>query len=113
MQVLTEVNGKKVLKEYFLDSYEEGVFIVSRKATDFDKIQLKTFDNYLLELKRKYPEGAKIISRKYPEKLPYGQKTLSGQLTIEVPLINQNSKRLSEFQKLADMRKIKLVFESE
>ena len=113
VDVLVEIKGKKVMKQYFLDSYEEGVSIVSRKATDFDKIQLKTFDNYLLELKRKYPVGAKITSQKYPNELPLGKKTLQGELTIEVPIINKNSTRLKEFQKLADERGVKLVFETE
>lgn len=112
VDVVLEVKGKKVIKQYFLDSYQEGVAIVSRKATDFNKIQLKTFEGYCNELLKKYPVGAKITTAKDG----YGSivnKTLQGTPTIEVPKINELSSRLKEFQEIADKYKIKLVFEAE
>lgn len=105
------IKGKKQIKQYFLDSYSHGKHIVSRKATDFNKIKLKTFEGYLLELKKKYPVGAKITSIKDAKDL--SGKVLEGKLTIEVPFSNKASKRLKEFQDLADKHKIKLVFEPE
>jgi hypothetical protein len=112
VELLVEIKGKKVLKEYFLDSYQEGLAIVSRKATDFNKIQLKTFEGYCKELLNKYPAGAKITTAKegYDTIL---NKTLQGIPTIEVPKVNELSSRLKDFQAVADKYKIKLVFEAE
>ncbi len=112
IEVTIKVKGKYVVKEYFLDSYQEGVAIVSRKATDFNKIQLKTFEGYCNELLRKYPVGAKITTAKDGYENIVG-KTLQGIPTIEVPKINELSSRLEEFQKIADKYGIKLVFEVE
>ena len=64
VDVVVEIKGKKVTKQYFLDGYQEGVAIVSRKATNFNKIQLKTFEGYCKELLNKYPVGAKITTAK-------------------------------------------------
>ena len=112
VDVVVEVKGKEVIKQYFLDSYQEGISIVSRKATDFNKIQPKTFEGYCKELLNKYPVGAKITTAKdgYESII---NKTLQGTPTIEVPKINELSPRLKEFQAISDKYKIKLVFEAE
>jgi hypothetical protein len=102
------IDGKP--KKFRLDSYNEGLEIVSRKATDFDNIQLSTFESYLKELKKKYPEGAKITAPKYPE---LKGKLLKGKLKLEVPESNKLSPKLKEFQELAKKYKIEIVFESE
>jgi hypothetical protein len=104
------VDGK--VKKYRLDSYNEGLEIVSRKATDFDNIQLSTFEKYLNEMKLKYPEGAKITAPKY-EGLLEG-KVLKGKLKLEVPKANELSPRLNEFKLLAEKKYgIEIVFEPE
>ena len=112
VEVVVKVKGKDLVKEYFLDSYEEGMSIVSRKATDFNKITEETFKGYCNELLRKYPVGAKIATAKKDYNQLLG-KTLQGTPTIEVPKVNKMSSRLKEFQKIADEKGIKLVFESE
>ena len=55
-------NGKR------LDSYDPTAGeIISRKATDLDRIQEETFRGYLQELQDKYSVGETIRSNKYPE----------------------------------------------
>ena len=80
-----------------MDSYNDGLEIVSRKATDFNKIQLKTFDGYCKELLKKYPVGAKIVA----DNIELKGKLLKGKLKIEVPKSNELSKRLQEFKEIA------------
>lgn len=87
-----------------VDSYTHGSVIVERKATDFDKIKLKTFEGYLQSIKRKYPEGAKIVAN---DKEIRGL-SLEGKYKIEVPKSNETSKRLKEFQDLANSEKYKI-----
>src|SRR5690606_11358641 len=99
--------GKPV--RYRLDSYSPGTDIVSRKATDFNKIQLATFEKYCLELKNKYPVGSKIVANEPDIK----NTTLTGSLKIEVPKSNELSPRLSEFKAIAQKHGIELVFEPE
>jgi len=101
-------NGK--IKKYRLDSYNEGLEIVSRKATDFDQIQTSTFEGYLRELIKKYPPGTKITAPKYPE---LKGQTLQGKLKLEVPETNKTSKKLKEFEKLAKKYDIEIVFQPE
>jgi hypothetical protein len=112
-EVTIEVSLKDgKVKKYRLDSYNEGVEIVSRKATDFNNIQLETFEGYLKELKAKYPEGAKITAPKYGSRLE--NKVLKGQLKLEVPLSNKASSKVKEFTELAKNKYgIELVFEPE
>lgn len=83
--------------------------IVSRKATDFDNIQLSTFEGYLRELQRKYPEGAKIFAT--DDRIR--GKLLKGRHKIEVPASNQTSKRFQEFENLAKKYEIEIVLEPE
>ena len=55
-------NGKR------LDSYDpDAREIISRKATDLDKITEETYRGYLSEFSQKYSEGTKIRSNAYPE----------------------------------------------
>lgn len=104
------VDGK--VKKYRLDSYNEGLEIVSRKATDFDNIQLSTFEKYLNEMRLKYPEGAKITAPKYGTRLE--NKVLKGKLKLEVPRTNELSPRVNEFKALAQKKyNIEIVFEPE
>ena len=91
-------------RRFRVDSYTHGSVIVERKATDFDKIQLKTFEGYLQSIKRKYPNGAKIVADDETIK----GKLLNGVQKIEVPKSNLNSKRLKEFQDLANSEKYKI-----
>lgn len=101
-------------KRFRLDSYTHGKYIVSRKATDFDRIKPETFRSYLDELLNKYPPGAKIKS--VAEDNAIYDKLLKGELIMEVPLSNKTSKRLKEFESIMKEEKykhIKLVFEKE
>lgn len=97
-------------KRFRLDSYEEGLQIVSRKATDFDNIQPSTFENYCRELTNKYVEGAKITAPKYPV---LNGKTLKGSFKLEVPKTNELSKSLEQFKEIAKKYKVGIVFEPE
>ncbi len=99
------------IKKYRLDSYNEGLEIVSRKATNFDDIQLSTFEGYLKELIKKYPEGAKITAPKYGTRLE--NKALKGKLKLEVPETNKLSSKLQEFKNLAEKYKVEIIFEAE
>ena len=102
------IDGKP--KKFRLDSYNEGLEIVSRKATDFDNIKLSTFEGYLKELKKKYPEGSKITAPKYPY---LKDKVLKGKLKLEVPESNKLSTKLKEFQELSKKYEIEIIFEKE
>lgn len=103
--------GKDIGKprRFVLDSYNDGLDIVSRKATDFNKIQLNTFEGYCKELLRKYPIGAKIVAKD----AKINGKLLAGKLKIEVPKINEISNRLKEFKDIAKKYQIEIVFEAE
>ena len=82
-----------------LDSYnpEKGE-IVSRKATDLEMIEMKTFESYLRELKNKYPPGTKIRSNKYDE---IDGQELHGTQILEIPASNRNFERIDEYVALA------------
>jgi len=62
--------------------------IVSRKATDFNNIQVSTFGKYCDELITKYKEGTKITAPKYPE---LNGKVLKGKYKLELPKSNKIS----------------------
>jgi hypothetical protein len=68
-----------------LDGYSPGREIVSRKLTQFGKIEEATGVKYIGELRSKYPANAKIA--KVASTPPYlrGQR-LQGQLIMEVPV---------------------------
>ena len=91
-------------RRFRVDSYTPNEVIVERKATDFDKIQLKTFEGYLQSIKRKYPKGAKIVA----DDSTIRGTLLNGVQKIEVPKSNLNSKRLKEFQDIANSEKYKI-----
>ena len=109
MTVEQIIDGK--VKKFRLDGYNEGVEIVSRKATDFDNIKSSTFENYCKELINKYPVGTKITAPKYGTLLE--GKTLQGKYKLEVPLSNQSSGKLQDFKNIADKYNIDIVFEPE
>ena len=103
------IDGKA--KKYRLDGYNDGVEIVSRKATDFDNIQASTFENYCKELVSKYPVGTKITAPKYGNLLE--GKTLQGSYKLEVPITNKLSPKLQEFINIANKYDIEIIFEIE
>ena len=84
-------------KRYRLDSYNDGVDIVSRKATDLSKIKKSTFEKHLRELISKYPEGAKIVK---PGEVIDG-KILKGNFKLEIPDVNANFPKLQEYRDFA------------
>ena len=86
-------NGKR------LDSYDpvKGE-IVSRKATDLEMIDVKTFERYLKELRDKYPAGTKIRSN--TNRLIDGQE-LHGRQILEIPASNKTFDKIKEYEALA------------
>ena len=86
-------NGKR------LDSYDpvKGE-IVSRKATDLEMIQVDTFEQYLKELRDKYPPGIKIRSN--TNRQIDGQE-LHGKQILEIPASNKSFERIKEYESLA------------
>jgi len=97
-------NGKR------LDSYDPGKAIVSRKATDFDVIEEKTFRAYLRELKQKYPPGTVIRSNKYSDL--DGQK-LKGKLVLEVPKSNEKALNKDAFEEIAKEEGVTIKYAEE
>lgn len=86
-------NGKR------LDSYAPFEReIVSRKATDLENIDIKTFEGHLQEMKDKYVVGTKIRSNKYRE---IDGDLLEGTQILEIPASNKNFERIEEYIKLA------------
>ena len=85
-------NGKRV------DSYDpvKGE-IVSRKATDLEMIQVDTFEQYLKELRDKYPAGTKI--RSDTNRQIDGQE-LHGKQILEIPASNKSFERIKEYEAL-------------
>lgn len=86
-------NGKR------LDSYDpvKGE-IVSRKATDLEMIDVKTFEQYLKELRDKYPPGTKI--RSDTNRQIDGQE-LHGKQILEIPASNKYFDKIKEYEALA------------
>ena len=104
-------NGKR------LDSYTppmngvEGK-IVSRKATNLEEIELSTFEDYLKEIKAKYPIGAKINAPKYGDELK--GKVLEGKHYLEIPESNKSFGKLQEYIDLAKNKyDIEIIFRAE
>ena len=98
-------NGKRV------DSYDpvKGE-IVSRKATDLEMIDVKTFEQYLKELRDKYPPGTKIRSNTHPE---IDGQHLQGKQILEIPASNKNFERIKEYEAIAKDYKIEIRFREE
>ncbi|MCU5529517.1 LXG domain-containing protein [Bacillus cereus] len=99
-------NGKR------LDSYNprKGE-IISRKATDLEDIDIKTFEKYLKEMKDKYAIGTKIRSNKYRE---IDGQLLKGKHILEIPVSNKNFRKIDEYIKRAkDKYDIEIRFREE
>ena len=98
-------NGKR------LDSYDPvKKEIISRKATDLDMIDVKTFEQYLKELGDKYPAGAKIRSDKYPK---IDGQHLQGKQILEIPASNQTFEKIDEYKAIANRYKVEIRFREE
>ena len=98
-------NGKQ------LDSYDPVAGeIISRKATDLDKISEETFRGYLSEIKRKYSVGTTIRSDKYPAL--DGMK-LRGDYILEIPASNANISNIKYYEDIAKEYGVKLRFTEE
>lgn len=90
-----------------LNSYVPGEQIISRKATDFDKIQPETFERYVKEINRKYAPGTRIRSKKYPE---LNRTELRGQITLEVPNSNLNAKNRPAYEAIAEQHGVEVKY---
>ena len=98
-------NGKR------LDSYDPVAGeIISRKATDLDKIQEKTFRGYLQEIHDKYSQGTEIRSDKY-ESID-GTK-LEGRYILEIPASNRNLPDIEKYKNIAKEYDVELRFTEE
>ena len=84
--------------------------IISRKATDLDKISEETFRGYLSEIKRKYSVGTTIRSDKYPAL--DGMK-LRGDYILEIPASNANISNIKYYEDIAKEYGVKLRFTEE
>ena len=86
-------NGKQ------LDSYDPVVGeIISRKATDLDKITEETFRGYLSETLEKYSTKETIRSNKYPA---LDGLKLKGEYILEIPASNKKLKNIQYFENIA------------
>ena len=98
-------NGKR------LDSYDpDAGEIISRKATDLDKISDDTYRRYLSEFSSKYPKGTKIRSNAYPE---LDGQALRGQYILEIPASNANLSNIDYYKKIASEYDVILRFTEE
>ncbi len=98
-------NGKR------LDSYDpDAGEIISRKATDLDKITEETYRRYLAEFSQKYAEGTKIRSNKYPE---LDGQELKGQYILEIPASNANISNIDYYKEIAAEYDVILRFTEE
>jgi hypothetical protein len=84
--------------------------IISRKATDLEDIDIKTFEGYLKEMKKKYYPGAKIRSDVYPE---LDGKLLDGKQYLQIPESNKSFSQLQDYIKLANENDIEIIYLSE
>ena len=98
-------NGKR------LDSYDPTAGeIISRKATDLDRIQEETFRGYLQELQDKYSVGETIRSNKYPE---IDGLKLDGKHILEIPDSNKHLPDIEKFKEIAKEYGVELRFTKE
>ncbi len=96
-------------KRYRLDSWDEAGdgMIVSRKATDLDKIQQSTFEKYCKEINDKYPPGSKIANEDIGDKL-------YGKYYLELPESNKSFERIDEYITIAkDKYEVEIIFKPE
>lgn len=106
-----------------LDSYHKVTLsdgtekweIISRKATDLDKIKMETFEGYLKEFEvtkgGKYKVGTEIRSNKYKDKLD--GKKLEGEYILEIPKTNENLPNIKDFEDIAKKYNVTLRFTEE
>lgn len=95
-------NGKR------LDTYDpENGLIISRKATDLDKISEKTYRQYLAEFEKKYSVGTKIKSNKYSD---FTGEVLQGEYVLEIPLNNKYLPNIGDYEKIAREYNVTLRF---
>ena len=98
-------NGKR------LDSYDpDAGEIISRKATDLDRISEETYRGYLSEFLNKYSEGTKIRSNAYPE---LDGQELKGQYILEIPATNEKLSNISHYKNIASEYNVILRFTEE
>ena len=81
-----------------VDSYVPGKQIISRKATDLEKIEFSTFKAYLSELSKKYKPGTIIHSSKFPE---LNGQELKGQMCLQIPKSNETFSKIERYKKYA------------
>ena len=94
-----------------LDSYDPDFGeIISRKATDLDKIQEKTFRGYLEEIHKKYFVGETIRSNAYPE---LDGLKLKGKYILEVPASNRFLPDIERYKNIAREYDVELRFTEE
>jgi len=94
-----------------LDSYDPTVGeIISRKATDLDRIQEETFRGYLQELQDKYSVGETIRSNKYPE---IDGLKLDGKHILEIPDSNKHLPDIEKFKEIEKEYGVELRFTKE
>ena len=98
-------NGKR------LDSYDPNTGeIISRKATDLDKISLETYKEYLSDFSQKYSEGTRIRSNAYPE---LDGQELKGQYILEIPANNASISNIDYYKQIAAEYDVILRFTEE
>lgn len=90
-------NGKR-LDSYVPPSNGSQGEIISRKATNFEDIEISTYENYLKEIQSKYSAGIKIRSNKYPD---LDGDLLQGKQILEIPSSNQSFSQIQEYIDLA------------
>jgi len=84
--------------------------IISRKATDLDDIEEKTYRQYLQEMQAKYSAGTTIRSDKYPD---IDGQQLTGKHILELPDSNLNSPNIETHKAIAAEYGIELRFRGE
>ena len=98
-------NGKR------LDSYDPvSGEIISRKATDLDKITESTYRGYLSEINEKYSVGTVIRSDKYPQ---LDGLKLEGQYILEIPASNATISNIQHYKDIANEYGVILRFTEE
>lgn len=116
-----EVTVKVGDKTYRLDTYDPvNKEIISRKATDLDKIDEATYRGYLEEIQKKYAVGTEITSHKMDterknvdEQEKHAYYYLEGSYVLEIPASNQNLENIDYYIKIAEEYGVTLRFAEE
>ena len=90
-------NGKR-LDSYDYNEKTGNWEIISRKATDLDKISETQFRSYLKEIGEKYSVGTQIRTNKYRE---IDGTELKGIYILEIPASNQDLPNIKYFEEIA------------